>query len=162
MSETDAPSTDALAAHQAMGKLANNTSYDLFGLAERTPEQDAELVHRAHAAAYHWGIAGTAVHRARSEYLVSRAHAFVGQGESALYHARRCLDLVTGTSASEMADFDLAFAREAMARALAASGDLVEARRWHDLASSTPIADDEDREICTGDLADGPWFGLND
>jgi hypothetical protein len=61
-----------------------------------------------------------------------------------------------------VADFDHAYAAEAMARALACAGDLDQAAAWHARATAAGagIADDEDREIFTGDLATGPWFGL--
>ena len=61
-----------------------------------------------------------------------------------------------------VADFDHAYAAEAMARALACAGDLDQAAAWHarPSAAGARIADDEDREIFTGDLATGPWFGL--
>ena len=49
-----------------------------------------------------------------------------------------------------------------MARALACALDLDQAATWHARATvaGAAIADDEDREIFTGDLATGPWFGL--
>jgi len=49
-----------------------------------------------------------------------------------------------------------------MARALACAGELDQAAAWYARASAAgaAIADDEDREIFTGDLATGPWFGL--
>ena len=60
------------------------------------------------------------------------------------------------------ADFDHAYAAEAMARALACAGDLDQAATWHARATAAgeAIADDQDREIFTGDLTTGPWFGL--
>ena len=50
----------------------------------------------------------------------------------------------------------------AMARALACAGELDQAATWRSRATEAgaAIADDEDRDIFTGDLADGPWFGL--
>jgi hypothetical protein len=61
-----------------------------------------------------------------------------------------------------VADFDHAYAAEAMARALACASELDQAAAWHARASAAgaAIADDEDREIFTGDLTTGPWFGL--
>ena len=61
-----------------------------------------------------------------------------------------------------MADFDQAYAAVAMARALACAGELDQAATWHSRATEAgaAVADDEDRDIFTGDLAGGPWFGL--
>ena len=58
-----------------------------------------------------------------------------------------------------LADFDLAYAHEARARALACLGRLEEAEAELTAARAVPIADDDDRQIVDGDLAAGPWFG---
>lgn len=49
------------------------------------------------------------------------------------------------------------------ARALACAGDLDQSAAWHSRATAAgaTVADDEDRQIFTDDLATGPWFGLN-
>jgi len=85
----------------------------------------------------------------------------LGRPEPALHHARRCLELAAAEPG--VADFDHAYAFEAMARAEAAAGELDEARRWHARAAEAgaAIADDEDRKIFTDDLAGGPWHGLD-
>ena len=90
-------------------------------------------------------------------WLVSRAHAVLGQGDAALHHADRSAAVV---AAAGLADFDLAYAHEARARALACLGRLDEAEAELAAARAVPIADDEDRQIVDGDLAAGPWFGL--
>ena len=87
----------------------------------------------------------------------SRAHAVLGQGDAALYHADRSAAVV---ATAGLADFDLAYAHEARARALACLGRLDEAEAELAAARAVPIADDEDRQIVDGDLAAGPWFGL--
>jgi hypothetical protein len=57
-------------------------------------------------------------------------------------------------SARGIADFDLAFAYEALARACALAGDLAEARRWAELARGAcgQVAKDDDTEIVLSDL----------
>jgi len=61
-----------------------------------------------------------------------------------------------------MADWDEPFAREALARALAATGqpDLaaVELCRAQELAAV--VADAGDREVLVTELGKEPWFGL--
>ncbi|HEX3202327.1 MAG TPA: SRPBCC family protein [Actinomycetes bacterium] len=95
----------------------------------------------------------------RGEWLVSHVYAVLGRPEPALHHARRCLELADGPG---VADFDTAYAAEAMARALACAGDLDQAAGWHSRATAAgaTVTDDEDRKIFTEDLATGPWFGL--
>jgi hypothetical protein len=52
-----------------------------------------------------------------------------------------------------LADFDLAYAHEARARALKAMGDDIAAGESWELAKSVPIADAEDQAILDADLA---------
>jgi hypothetical protein len=59
-----------------------------------------------------------------------------------------------------LADFDLAYAHEATARALACLGRRDEAIAARAAATAVPIADIEDRNIVEADLAAEPWFGL--
>ena len=65
---------------------------------------------------------GNAANHARGEHLVARAAIAVGLPDVSLRHARRCLELVEGHP-DEMEDWDAPFAHEALARALAATGD---------------------------------------
>ena len=115
----------------------------------------------AYAAAYHWGKAAraTIANEARGEYLISKVLCLAGHHTMALFHADRCVELVRQ---GEMGDFDLAYACEARARALASLGRKGEARVEYDAARSVPIVDAEDRSIVEADLAKGPWFGLLD
>jgi hypothetical protein len=53
-------------------------------------------------------------------------------------------------------DFDLAYAHEALARGLRAVGRVDEAMVEWKAATSTPVADPEDRAIVESDLAEGP------
>src|SRR5439155_13917343 len=68
-----------------------NHAWALLRLPERTPEQDDELIHAAHASRHHWSEVGTAANLARGEWQVSRVYAALGRAEPALHHARRCL-----------------------------------------------------------------------
>ena len=68
-----------------------NRTWSLMELAERTPEQDDEMIHGAHASRHHWAAVGTGVNLARGEWQISRVYVTLGRGEPALYHAGRCL-----------------------------------------------------------------------
>jgi hypothetical protein len=143
--------------HRRLGAELFNSTWDLVDRNDRTVDEDDEMVHRAHASAYHWlhaeGV--TAANRARSHWLCSHVHSLAGRPESALHHAERCLALVQG-SPTEMKDFDLPGAYEALARAHAVAGDSAEARRFLELgrAETAKIADPEDREHLESQLAD--------
>ena len=144
--------------HRAFARSLNGLVWRLLARSGRTRDDDARMVDAAHASQYHWCEAGGPP-ATRGEWLVSHVYAVLGRPEPALHHARRCLELA---DAPGVADFDTAYAAEAMARALACAGDLDQAAGWHSRATAAgaTVTNDEDRKIFTEDLATGPWFGL--
>lgn len=150
--------------HRFFGVEFNNEVWALLdeGLSPSSDESDRDLaLYGAYASLRHWLDAGTVANHARAEYLVSRAAVAVGLPDVGVRHARRCLALMEAEPEA-MADWDLPFAHEALARALAGSGD-VEAARPHKalaIALTGDVADPEDRSILEGELAREPWFGL--
>lgn len=145
--------------HRSQAVDANNSTWELLDRPERTAAEDDDLLQRAYAAAYHWARAAGSgpANAARASWLISRAHVVLGHGDLALHHARRCMEQCR---AADLADFDLAYAHEATARALAALGHLDEASTERTAAAQVPIADPQDRAIVESDLSGGPWFGL--
>ena len=143
--------------HRSLGVECNNGTYDLLEREDRTAAEAQTMIDMAHAAKYHWGKVGTPVNQVRGDYLCSRVYAFVGRAEPALHHARRA---VAEAEALGLADFDLAFVHEALARALACAGDADGARSELDVVRAISIADAEDREIFEADLAKEPWYGV--
>jgi hypothetical protein len=139
-----------------LGVELYNSSWALMDRPDRTPEDDDELVHHVHASMYHWLQAPECEpkHRARGEWLCSRAYAVLGRAEPALHHARRCFELCE-QHADNVEDWDLAFAYEAVARASRVAGDEGEARRYEQrgLELADRIADPEDKEIVLEDFA---------
>ena len=120
-----------------------------------SPERDEdELLHCAHASAYHWRQAGTVVNHARSEWQCSRVYAVLGRPEPSLHHARRCLELCE-SAPDEIEEFDLPFAYEAMARAHSVAGDVEAAREWlaRARAAGEKIGDEDDRVLLESDLS---------
>jgi hypothetical protein len=150
---TTATDLDA-AAHRRLGVDLYNATWALLGTPDRTPSQIDELIHAAHASRFHWALAGDAVgpeNLARGEWLCARVYAVLRRAEPALWHARRCVEICT---ANDIADWDIAAAYEAMARAHLASGDEPAARDWAARAreAARAIAEDDDREVIVGDL----------
>jgi hypothetical protein len=142
----------------------NNEVWDLLdaGVDASSPDPDRDLVlYGAYAAARHWAECGGPAQHARAEHLVARAAVAVGEAAVGLRHARRCLELVR-TRPEEMADWDAPFAHEALARALAATGERGEASRHRELAVelTARVEDPLDREVLEAALAREPWFGL--
>ena len=130
-----------------------NRTWELLTKEERTPEEDDRLIHIAHASRFHWGEVGTAANLARGEWMCSRVYADLGRAEPALHHAERCLAYVDSYP-SEMDDWDLPYAHEALARAHLVEGDETAARRHAKEARrlGEAIAEEEDRELLLGDL----------
>lgn len=137
-----------------LGAELFNKTWTLMEKTDRTPEENDEMIHCAHASAYHWIQVGTAANRARSEWQCSRVHAILGQVEQALWHARRCLEIAEANP-DVMKDWDLPAAYEAMARAHMVAGDREEARRYLELgnAATALIEDEDDRRILEADFA---------
>lgn len=153
---TELPALDS-AAHRKLGAALFNHTWTLLENEYRSAEEDAEMMHAAHASAWHWMQAATGepVRRARSEWQCSRVYAVLGRPEPAMFHARNVLAIC---AAHGIADFDLAFAHEALARAASVAGDLDAARRHaaDARAASAGITEDHDRELLLSDLATLP------
>jgi hypothetical protein len=141
--------------HRQLGVDLYNDAWRLLEQ-ERTLEEDDELVHQAHASAYHWRKAPECEpkNRARSEWLCSRVYAVLGHAEPALHHAERCL-AITEANPDDMEEWDLPFAYEALARAHAVAGNSDEAARYELLSRKTAdgIADREDKDVVLKELA---------
>jgi DNA-binding transcriptional MerR regulator len=144
-----ATSTDV--PHRNLAAALFNATWQLMEKEDRTPDEDALMIHRAHASLYHWLQVGRPENSARGEWQVSRVYTVLRRGEPALYHARRVLDICQRHG---IGDWDLAFAYAALARAHAVAGDRVEARRWLEQArlASADITEDDNRELLLGDL----------
>jgi len=141
--------------HRTLGVDLFNKTWTLMEKPTRTPEEDDEMIHCAHASGYHWQQVGTRANRARSEWQCSRVHAILGQSEQALYHARRCHDITAANEDGSMEDWDLAGAYEALARAHLTAGHREEAAHWAQLgrATTAALADEEERKVFEADFA---------
>lgn len=149
-------------AHEVFAKQINGRVWQLLGQSERTREENEEMESAAFASLYHWLQVGTALHRQRGEWLVSHVYIVLGQAVPALWHAERCLEL-TEENRDLMEDFDFAYAYEGMARARALGGDVVQAKKYRDMAKTAgeKISNAENKEIFDGDLASGDWHGVS-
>jgi DNA-binding transcriptional MerR regulator len=149
--EKESPMID----HRTLGVDLFNRTWTLMEKEPRTPEEDDEMIHMAHASAYHWQQVGTRANRARSEWQCARVHTILGQTDQALYHARRCHDIAEANEDGSMEDWDFAGACEALARAHFVAGNLDEAREWADRgrAATAAIADEDERKVFEADFA---------
>lgn len=141
--------------HKKLGVDLFNRCWELMEKSDRTRDEDALMIHMAHASAYHWLQVGAPENAARSHWQCSRMYTVLGRSEPAIYHARLTLDIC---ERNDIGDWDLAFAHEALARAYAVASDMDESARWlaKARAASANIADPEDRELVRRDLATIP------
>jgi hypothetical protein len=131
-----------------------NHVWTLLGRDERSAEEDDEMIHAAHASRHHWSEIGTGANLARGEWQISRVYATLGRAEPALFHARRCLAPCEANQ-SDLEDWDLPYAYEALARAHKVAGEAGEAERATARARELAerVSDPEDREHLEEDLA---------
>ena len=133
-----------------------NLTWSLLDKKGRNREEDDKMVHAAHASRFHWGEIGTDVEIERGEWQISRVYSVLNRPPSALYHAKRCLEICTENN---IGDFDIAFAYEAVARANAASGNKPEFEKYIQLAKEAgqKIKQKADKDVFFSDLESGPW-----
>ena len=142
-------------------KSIYNSIWGLLEKGDRSLEDDQEMLLAAYASLYHWTKVGTAVHYQRGCWMISRVYQTLGKAESSLEWALRCLQ-ISEEQPSEMKDFDLAYAQEALARAYALSGDQEKALdHWHQAADlGEQIKEPEDKKIFQTDFQRGNWYQL--
>ena len=75
-----------------------NLVWSLLGKKDRTKQEDDKMVHAAHASRFHWGEIGTSLEIERGEWQISRVFSVLHRTQSALYHAKRCLEICTSPS----------------------------------------------------------------
>ena len=139
-------------AHIAEAKRLFNRVWELLELAARTPEQDLEMVHAAHASRHLWSSVDEPVRWARGEWQVSRVYATLGRAEPALVHAKACLEMA---ERHDLSAFDLGFGHEALARAHAVASHRGTARRHvvKGRRAADRVIDPQHRALLEGDLA---------
>jgi uncharacterized protein YndB with AHSA1/START domain len=137
--------------HRAQGIECNNGAWEMID-AERTPQNDEEMLRRAYASAYHWQRAARRgpENEARATYMLAKVQLLNGQPGLSLRYAESCM---ATCQQHGIVDFDLAYAHEARARALHALGRFDEASAAWDAAVAVPINDPDDKAILDGDLA---------
>lgn len=152
------PSPEPALDHDSHRRLAAELFNHVWTLLEaeaRTPEQDDEMLHGAHASRWHWAQTGVPDMRQRlavGEWQCSRVYAVLERAEPSLHHARRCLELADDPGVEPWV---MGSAYEALARASRVAGDRSAFEAWRERARSAvaAIEDDGDREVLEGDLA---------
>jgi len=135
-----------------------NLVWSLLDKKGRSKEENDKMVHAAHASRFHWGEIGTAVEVERGEWQISRVYSVLHRADSALYHAKRCLEIC---QQKNIGDFDIAFAYEAMARASTVAGDRSNCEHYLKLATEAgkQIREKGDRDYFFNQLKTIPGCG---
>ncbi|MEN9956396.1 MAG: hypothetical protein RIR46_4 [Actinomycetota bacterium] len=109
---------------EASKKLASslfNRTWELIDLTDRSPEQELEMIHSAHASRLHWQVAGGPEQWAIGEWQCARVYCEVGFPEQGIFHAQACLELVENNAVPVWL---MASAFEVLSRSYWGAGDL--------------------------------------
>lgn len=125
---------------------ANNRGWALAEKASRTSNEDAEMLHAAHASRYLWSRIGTERNLALADLLLGQVHALLGRAPTATEYAEKAFAYFTSRPSEP---WELAFAYAVQASAAAASGN---ARRHREsyakaLEIAGTLTDPEDRRV---------------
>jgi hypothetical protein len=150
-------------ANRFFARQYNGACWSYLAKADPSTEDMAKMVSLAHASLVHWTESKecTPANLQRGEWLVATAYAYANRGESAYYHAKRCVDL-TFAHADSMMGFDTAYAYMVMARTSALIGLDKDAKIYlSKMVEAVPrIVNSKDKEIFIGDLGAGPWGSI--
>ncbi len=117
-----------------------NSCWRLIEKSDRTPEEDAEMLHLAHASRWHWGNVGGVKEWSIGEWQCSKVYSFLGNGKAALLHAQLSVQL---SKELEPSDFMRASALEALALAHFISGEIDLALKYKEEAIANLVGVDE-------------------
>ena len=150
------PSSDEISQWQKRFAVAcNNRAWELVERADRTPSEVHEMLHAAHASAWHWARVGTALNEARANMLLGLAHALVGEGALGLRYAMLAFNYF---NEHEAPDWEQAFAHATLAAAGRSAGNsALHAEHWGEADRlGRAIADEQDRDIFMRSFAQIP------
>ena len=138
--------------HRKIAVECFNKTWDYLEKERRDADDDRQMLHLAHTSRYHWGLVGTARNLAVGDWQVSRAYAALKQSELALHFAKSALEICERNNLSDL----LVSAYEGMARALALSSNISQARDYLSMARKQmgSITDKEDKKIFSDQIGE--------
>lgn len=142
---------DASDAHQHFSKHCFNRAWDLIDKPNRTPGENEQMIHLAHAALWHWSERPDCAPKNLSigYWQLSRIYALIGEGTNAAKYASICL-----VKTPQEDPFLLGYAYEALARAEKIQGNLAKAKEHHAEATrlAESVEDTESQQMLMNDL----------
>jgi hypothetical protein len=103
-----------------LASQANNRAWTLAEMSQRSADEDAEMLHAAHAAMYFWTIVGTSDNHAHAALLLAHVYALLKRPEPAAQYLGESWPHFTQP---DLAPWELAFAHAVAANVAAAAGD---------------------------------------
>jgi len=103
-----------------LASQANNRAWDLTEALSRTPEENEEMLHAAHAAMHFWKIVGNAKNHAHAALLLAHTYALLGLGDPAKYYLEKSNPVFFGEGAEPS---ERAIGHAVTANVAAATGD---------------------------------------
>lgn len=140
-----------LQAHRFFAADFFNKCWDYIDKADRTPADDLQMIHLAHASRTHWQAIGTPDNFAVGDWQISRVYAILNYPAQALIYGQSCLDVCLDNG---IEGFNLGFAYEALARAEFLQGNLDNCQKYIDLGKkeAAKVQKSEDREYLLSEL----------
>lgn len=139
-------------AHRYFAAHCFNTAWSILEREGRTPEDDEQMIHTAHASLWHWTQRADATTRnlAIGYWQLARIYATTGRAGEARRYAARCL-----AYSQDAGPFYLGYAHEALARAELLAGEHERARAHLEQAAAQAalVADPDERAQLLADLA---------
>jgi len=125
---------------------ANNRAWTLSEQVPRTPEEDQEMLHAAHAAMHLWSAVGTARHFASAQLLLGQVHALLGKAHYALSYAQAAHEYFIANSSEPL---QLAISHAILANAAHCAGNpaLFETNYAAAIALSANLRNTQDKAI---------------
>ena len=137
--------------HRKTAAQCFNKTWDYLEKKGRNADDDAIMLHSAHASRYHWSLVGSPRNQAVGDWQTSRVYAAIGQPSLSLLFAKSSIAICKKNKLSEV----LATSYEAMARAQAVAGNSRAARSYLSKARKqlgSLTIDDEDRKLYLGQI----------
>ena len=145
MSDIPTPEETALW-QKRLASQANNRAWALSESSTRTPADDQEMLHAAHAAMHLWAIMGNERSKAHAEQLLAHVHALLGHAAAAGRYGQPAFAFFTR---EDNAPWEMAFAHAIAANVASCQGDTAThaARYAEGQTRIAALEDPEDREI---------------
>jgi len=134
-----------------LGSGANNRAWTLSEKLSRTREEDDEMLHAAHAAAYLWSTIGTERNHALAHLLLGQVHSLLGIPDPADRYATAARDFFTR---NDSAPWQVALAHAVAANAAHCNGNAASHQAEYAAAQLgiEAIANAEEKEIALATL----------